>query len=141
MTMGATLGWPTTAILGFFLLTALVVALGTTSTARYEFERNGTTRERQRTRAESMAAHPSGRRESRPAAGERRGRSSSRRRSTSPCARRRPRRPAVPPGGSSTTRVSLVAGPFADQLDADWAALSADVAAVSVHGKRTADGA
>ena len=34
----------------------------------------------------------------------------------------------------------LVAGPFADRIDADWAALSADMAAVSVHGKRTADG-
>ena len=42
MTMGATLGWPTaTVLLGFLVMTALVVILGTSSTARYEFERNG----------------------------------------------------------------------------------------------------
>ena len=34
----------------------------------------------------------------------------------------------------------MVAGPFADQIDADWAALSATMTAVSVHGKRTPDG-
>jgi hypothetical protein len=137
VTMGATLGWPTTAVLGFFLLTAVVVALGTTSTARYEFERNGT-RERQRTRAESIAAHPAGSRlESPPAA--------------APHAAARPQavdvavRPApAPTGGPAWWLVDewgfVVAGPFADQIDADWAALSATMTAVSVHGKRTSDG-
>ena len=139
MTMGATMGWPTTAVLGFFLLTALVVALGTTSTARYEFERNGT-RERQRTRAESIAAHPSGSRHAsrRPAAPPTRPRGP--RRWTSPCVplRPRPRRPRLVAGRRGGLHV--VAGPFADRIDADWAALSAGMPAVSVHGKRTADG-
>ena len=138
MTMGATLGWPTTAVLGFFLLTALVVALGTTSTARYEFERNGT-RERQRTRAESIAAHPSGRRLDSPAA-------------AAPQAPARPQavdvavRPAPAPatGGPGWWLVDesgdVIAGPFADRIDADWAALSEGMAAVSVHGRRNADG-
>ena len=138
MTMGATLGWPTTAVLGFFLLTALVVALGTTSTARYEFERNGT-RERQRTRAESIAAHPSGRRlDSRAAAaphGSGAAPGGRRRRASRPgTGHRRPRLVAGRRVGD------VVAGPFADRIDADWAALSEGMAAVSVHGRRNADG-
>ena len=31
--------WPTLAVLGFLVLTALVIAMGTQSTARYERER------------------------------------------------------------------------------------------------------
>ena len=54
MTMGATLAWPAMAVLGFVVLTSLVVALGTSSTARYEFEHNGT-RERQRAGAAARA--------------------------------------------------------------------------------------
>src|SRR6476661_203209 len=38
VTMGATLGWPALAVLGFLVLTGVVVVLGTSSTARYEFE-------------------------------------------------------------------------------------------------------
>ena len=34
----------------------------------------------------------------------------------------------------------MVAGPFADRIDADWAALSGGLPAVSVHGIRRADG-
>src|SRR5687768_15717152 len=61
LTMGATMGWPpaAVAVLGFLMLTGLVVALGTTSTARYEFERNRA-RERQRSAAQSYGAHPAG---------------------------------------------------------------------------------
>ena len=32
--------WPVVAALGFLALTGLVIALGTSSTARYDFERN-----------------------------------------------------------------------------------------------------
>ena len=39
--------WPVVAVLGFFLLAALVVALAQSSTARYEFERNGVQGQRQ----------------------------------------------------------------------------------------------
>src|SRR3954452_4265397 len=67
VTMGATLGWPAVAVLGFLMLNVVVVVLGTSSTARYEFDRNGV-RERQRTGAHRVGAHPAGSRaESRPA--------------------------------------------------------------------------
>ncbi|RBY81924.1 hypothetical protein [Blastococcus sp. TF02A-26] len=39
--------WPTVTLLGFFVLAAVVVALGTSSTARYEFERNAVRTARQ----------------------------------------------------------------------------------------------
>ncbi|MCW2701801.1 MAG: uncharacterized protein JWQ45_3336, partial [Blastococcus sp.] len=61
MTMGATLGWPAMAVLGFMVLTGVVVALGLTSTARYEFEHNGA-REPQRAAVPRHATHPAGRR-------------------------------------------------------------------------------
>lgn len=35
--------WPTLTLLGFLVLTALVIAMGTRSTARYEAERNEVT--------------------------------------------------------------------------------------------------
>ena len=66
MTMGATLVWPAVTVLGFLFFTGLVVALGTSTTARYEFERNGA-RTPQRSAAESRAAHPAGSAPSRPA--------------------------------------------------------------------------
>jgi hypothetical protein len=132
------MGWPTVAVLGFFLLTAVVVALGTTSTARYEFERNGT-RERQRTRAESVAAHPSGSRHAgRPAAASE---AAPQPGMVDVAVRPAPARSAVSPAWWLVDDEGfVVAGPFADQIDADWAALSATIAAVSVHGKRTPDG-
>jgi hypothetical protein len=136
--MGATLGWPTVAVLGFFLLIGVVVALGTNSTARYEFEHNGA-RERQRSRAGSYGAHPAGSRDGRRPAG-------------APDAQARAQavdlavRPAPAPttGGPGWWLVDegaqAVAGPFADRVDADWAALSQGLPAVSVHGARSADG-
>src|SRR3954447_16641084 len=69
VTMGATLVWPAVAVLGFLLFTGVVVALGTSSTARYEFERNGAGAP-QRTAAHSRGTRPAGgRASSRPAAG------------------------------------------------------------------------
>src|SRR3954468_9346807 len=47
VTMGATMGWPAMGLVGFRVLIGVVVVLGTSSTARYEFEHNGA-RERQR---------------------------------------------------------------------------------------------
>ena len=40
--------WPAVTLAGFFVLAAVVVALGTSSTARYEFERNAVQGQRQR---------------------------------------------------------------------------------------------
>ena len=59
MTMGAMLGWSMVTVVAFLVMTGLVVALGTSSTARYEFERNGA-RERQRADARSHGTHPAG---------------------------------------------------------------------------------
>jgi hypothetical protein len=35
--------WPVVALVGFLVLTALVIAMGTRTTARYELEQQGTT--------------------------------------------------------------------------------------------------
>ena len=138
MTLIPTLGWPTVAVLGFLLLLGVVVALGTSSTARYEFERNGT-REAQRSRAAASGAHPAGTRSApRPA--------------DAPDVRagthavdlavRSTLTPA--PGGTGWWLVDegaqAVAGPFADRVDADWALMAEGLAAVAVHGNRSADG-
>ena len=137
MGMGATLGWPAITVLGFFLLTGVVVALGFSSTARYEFEHNGA-REAQRAGAAGPAGHPAGRRRP-PAAGGT---------GTQPQAQAVDvaTRPApVPAGGTPgwwlvDESATVLAGPFADRIDADWAALSGDLQAVSAHGLRRADG-
>ncbi len=139
MTMGATLGWPTaTVLLGFLVMTALVVVLGTSSTARYEFERNGA-RERQRSDAHGYGAHPAGSRSGQRTAG-------------APGAQERPqavdtavrRDPALATGGPGWWLVDewaqALAGPFPDRLDADWAALDGGLAAIAVYGTRSADG-
>ena len=135
MTMGAMLAWP---VLGFVVLTLLVVALGTSSTARYEFEHNGT-RERQRASTPARASHPAGRRSFRRAAG-------------ATAAQAQPQAvdvavrpaPAAATGGPGWWLVDdsaqVVDGPFADRIDADWAALSGGLPAVSMHGIRRADG-
>jgi hypothetical protein len=138
VTMGATLVWPAMAVLGFLVLTCLVVALGTSSTARYEFEHNGT-RERQRTEAPARGAHPAGSRIRRRAAGHARGQE----RPQAVDVAVRPA-PAAATGGPGWWLIDdaahVLAGPFADQVDADWAALAEGLTAVSVHGVRRPDG-
>src|SRR3954462_14462545 len=59
VSVGVTLMWPMMAVLGFVALTGVVVALGASSTARYEFERNGA-RDQQRSAARRTGAHPAG---------------------------------------------------------------------------------
>src|SRR3954462_15961197 len=67
--MSATLVWPAVTLLGFVLFTGVVVALATSSTAHYEFERNGAGASH-RTAEDSRATHPAGARaQSRPAGG------------------------------------------------------------------------
>jgi hypothetical protein len=134
--MGATLAWPAVAVLGFVVLTCLVVALATRSTARYEFEHNGT---RERAGEPARSAHPAGTGALRRATGAAR-------------AQARPRAvdlavrpaPAAATGGPGWWLVDdsacVLAGPFADQVDADWAALAGALPAVSVHGIRRPDG-
>ncbi len=49
--------WPTVALLGFLVLTALVIVMGTSSTARYEAEKRAASTTRPRaTAAESARA-------------------------------------------------------------------------------------
>ena len=62
MTMGATLVWPVVVVLGFCVFTAVVVVLGASSTARYEFERNAAQQPQQRAASPRSANHPAGRR-------------------------------------------------------------------------------
>ena len=138
MTMGATLGWPAMAVLGFLLLTGVVVALGTSSTARYEFEHNGA-RERQRAGASGRGAHPAGsRHEPRPAGATE---AEARTQAVDVAVRPAPAPALGAPGWWLVDELAqVVAGPFADRFDADWAALAGGLPAVSVHGARRADG-
>jgi hypothetical protein len=47
--------WPTVTLLGFLVLTALVIAMGTRSTARYEEEKRAAVAPRSRSSAPEMA--------------------------------------------------------------------------------------
>jgi hypothetical protein len=138
VTMGATLGWSMVTMFAFLVMTGLVVALGTSSTARYEFERNGA-RERQRADVRSHGTHPAGSRVGHRPAG-------------APDAQARPQAvdlavrtlPATTDRGPGWWLVDesaqALAGPFADRFDADWAALADGLPAVAVYGARNADG-
>jgi hypothetical protein len=144
--------WPVVAVVGFVVLAALVIALATSSTAQYEFERNQVQAQRQRAAvpagvgaaaggtavpveaeqsgtataeaqavAVSVAAHPAGKR----AAGQ----------GTPPAWWL-----VDDPDDGSGERV--VAGPFRDRIEADWAALSGGLteSGRAVHGVLHADG-
>jgi hypothetical protein len=138
VTMGATLAWPAAAVLGFVVLTCLVIALGTSSSARYEFENNGA-RERQRAGGPAHRGHPAGSRSGRTSTGETGIRAL-------PQAVDLAVRPSPEPasGGPGWWLVDdsaqVLAGPFPDRVDADWAALTDGLPAVSVHGVRRIDG-
>jgi hypothetical protein len=133
--MGATMGWPAIAALGFVMLIGVVVLLGTSSTSRYEFEHNGA-RERQRSAVQRQRSHPAGSRQARRAARDANGRAQA-----NGAVRTAPPKVTSTPGWWLVDDdAQVVAGPFADQVDADWAALSGGLTAVSVHGARRADG-
>lgn len=156
--------WPVMAGGGFLVLAALIIALGASSTAKYEFERNRVPAPRreaavaapvdaappartlgdtasgkgaagtmsavqtEQVTALSVVNHPAGKQRVSPdvvaawwlvdASGDQAG------------------NPAGNPAGM------VLAGPFADQVDADWAALSAGLSesATAVHGVQRADG-
>lgn len=140
MTMGATLVWPVVVVLGFVVFTGVVVALGTSSTARYEFERNGA-RQPQRAATPRSANHPAGRRApgraAEPAAAPAHSGQQSR-------VAVRPAPAAVAEGGPTWWLVGesaqVLAGPFGDRVDADWAAFADGLSAVAVFGTRRTDG-
>jgi hypothetical protein len=136
--MGATMGWPAVAVLGFLVLTGVVVALATSSTARYEFERNRA-RDHQRSRADSRGMHPAGsRHESRQlgAMDEQ-----ARPQTVELAVRPAPARPTGAPGWWLVDEWAMaLAGPFVDRLDAEWAALDGGLQAISVYGSQASDG-
>ncbi len=149
MTMGATLVWPAVVVLGFLAFTGLVVVLGASSTARYEFERNGAAQPA-RAAGPRSANHPAGRRAPArsadtpapapapaPAPGQATGR-----RTVGVAVRPAPAVAAE--GGPAWWLVGesaqVVAGPFADRVDADWAAVADELSAVTVYGTRRTDG-
>ncbi|WP_244524074.1 hypothetical protein [Blastococcus sp. DSM 46786] len=144
--MGTMLLWPAAAVLGFLLCTAVVVALGASSTARYEHARAAAGQQAQRAAARASGTHPAGRRAAAAPAG---GGDGPRRPQAVAVAVRpaeAPARPVVAAPGTAHAwwlvdeGAQVLAGPFDDRIDADWAALSGGLAAVSVYGAPRADG-
>ncbi len=159
--MAALLLWPAVAVAGFLAVAGLVVVLGRSSTARYEFERNAA-------RPPQPPAAPA------PAAADARDAAPARVDAPVPAgpagtgtaegavATATPARTAVGlathpagrrlPGAGAPTAWWLVdgtgdeaealAGPFADRVEADWAAVSCDLdgAVRTVHGVLREDG-
>jgi hypothetical protein len=138
--------WPSMAVLGFLALAGLVVALGRSSTARFDFERNSVRGERQPAVAAVPVRHavptpgdeqrtpaPAGGVPLEPAAAER---------AVAVAAHPAGRRTAehAPASGwwlvdesADDAAAEVLAGPFPDQVEADWAALAAGLPA-SVRG-------
>src|SRR6478735_8662122 len=108
--MGTTMGWPAIAVLGFVLLIGVVVVLGVSSTARYEFEHNGA-RERQRSTLQRQRTHPAGSRQGRRTARAAHGRD----RQAAGAVRTAPPQTTGTPGWWLVDDdAQVVAGPFAD---------------------------
>ena len=153
--------WPTVSALGFLLLAGLVIALGTSSTARYEFERNRVLGQRPAPVPAEAGGAPTSHRSQTPDA---------------PTAAVQPAPGGVPaehaeerqgaPGGVVTLTQAppagrpvgaapapawwlvteedhrVVGGPFPDRVEADWAALTGGGGAPVhvLHGVRRPDG-
>ena len=150
--------WPLVAAVGFVVLAALVVALATSSTARYEFERNQVQGQRQpaavRTPATTAAAvaasgdpHPAAPAREALAAEALAEQPSAVALAAHPAGKRSAER-GTPPAWwlvevSEDGEVErAVDGPFHDRIEADWAALSGGLAESgrAVHGVLHADG-
>jgi hypothetical protein len=152
--------WPVVAVVGFVVLAALVVALATSSTARYEFEKNRVQGQQQaaavRTAVGAVAAG-SGADVTRPAVT---GETGAAEVGTAPTPRSTAAVPAAShPAGKRVGSIGtpawwlvaqvpdgvgemVVAGPFADRIEAEWAALADGAApgARAVHGVQRGDG-
>jgi hypothetical protein len=152
----ALLMWPVIAPLGGFLvLAALIIALGASSTAKYEFERNRVpVTQRQEPPAAAVAdPAPMARAAGDPPRGSapRAGSAAQHEQATAvsvashPAGKQRVDPDAVPGwwlvDESGDQAGQVVAGPFADRVDAEWAALSSGLSeAQAVHGVQRADG-
>jgi hypothetical protein len=182
--------WPTVAVLGFVALTVVVIVLGTTSTARFEFDRNRVPAEHGAATPPSRTGtgHPAGGSGSAPeGCSPRSGGGASTRTLRLPHrtrvkvlvdaggdggagrATRKPSRGRLRPRGSGASSAhpavqsaavagwwlvvepdegegrQVLAGPFPDQLDAEWAALGSGEPALmvarAVYGVRRGGGA
>jgi hypothetical protein len=152
--------WPAVAALGFLALTGVVIALGTSSTARYDFERNRAHDPQPAPDRSAVGRRPSSRRGGGAARASRPRRAAARQQASSRAATAavatHPAGRRLAEGGSATgwwlveepaddgSAARLLAGPFADRLDAEWAALSAGLdgaRARAVYGCRTVTGA
>jgi hypothetical protein len=154
--------WPVVAVLGFVLLAALVIALATSSTARYEFERNRVQGQRQQAAVPTAVGAAAvsagsgglpGGDPSLPAAGgaapqgERLEQAAAVGLATHPAGKRIAGQGMAPAwwlvdDAADGSGEQVVAGPFADRIEADWAALSEGLAASgrAVHGVLRGDG-
>jgi hypothetical protein len=163
--------WPMVAVLGFVVLAALVIALGTSSTARYEFERNRVQGQRQQAAvptavgaaavADGSEGRPGGDQslpaagtgnESLPAVGTGSAASQEARPAAAVGLATHPAGKRVPGQGTPAwwlvddaadqSGEQVVAGPFPDRIEAEWAALSGGLATSgrAVHGVLRADG-
>jgi len=146
--------WPAVAVLGFFALTWLVVALAASSTARYDFERNRVEEAPARDRSMADPVREAGRRRDGAARVPRPRRAGARQPSSPRIGTGVATHPAgsrLPDGGSAAgwwlidaDAGRLVAGPFADRLEAEWAAFAdapaGPPATRVVHGVRTVTG-
>ncbi|RBY91851.1 hypothetical protein DQ244_08995 [Blastococcus sp. TBT05-19] len=123
----------------------LVIVLGTSSTARYEFERNGVQQQRQRTAAPTSApvAAPAAQV---PAAGPGAAQAAPAPKSVAVGTHPSARLATVAPMATGWWLVdgpgAPLAGPFADVIDADWAAFSLGLpeSARTVYGAQREDG-
>ena len=138
MIMGSMLMWPAVALVGFLACTAVVVALGASSTARYEFARNAAHESRREVtpRADN---HPAGRRSAVRSVAAPDGQAQSQAVALAVRPAPAPQAPTGPAWWLVDDEAKVLAGPFTDQVDAEWAALAGELAALAVHGVRRAD--
>lgn len=145
--------WPTLVAGGFLLLNGLVIALAASSTARFEFDRNRV-REHELAAAVSVRAGTGGAASgSTPASG---AQEAAQQRSVAVSVAAHPAGKAVGAAGSTAGSWAaaagwwlvadsdvdpapasgghVLAGPFADRVEAEWAALSEGLEALPVHG-------
>jgi hypothetical protein len=146
--------WTAMTPLGFLVLAAVIIALGASSTAKYEFELNRVQAQRTREIAPvaavgGSAAAPAGDEAGAdgPAAHELRPERRAVGVATHPAGRQRVD-PAAEPAwwlvddAADRSGGHLVAGPFGDRFDAEWAALAGGLSESvrAVHGVQRADG-
>ncbi|WP_231839614.1 hypothetical protein [Blastococcus saxobsidens] len=136
--MGSMLVWPAFALVGFLSCVAVVVALGASSTARYEFARNAAQESRAAV-APRADNHPAGRRSPARSGAAHDGQGQAQ--AVAVAVRPAPasQAPTGPAWWLVDDAAQVVAGPFDDQVDAEWAALAGELAAIAVHGVRRAD--